>query len=226
MYRFFARNGLPLSPVVRPPVHSLAEALAYLHALPNATRWPLYLKMCHLTAGSASSTRALPSREHVLERMGELEAHVRAKCTARHPNLCRVSGRTGCRRRRAPRPASSRALALTARAAHQPPCSQVGRGAGRHVAGVAAAAQPADVHDPQGALRAARGRRRAGRRRGRAVGDEGGRALRPRLLGQPGGRDGGHRHAASAHAPPPPHPTPPTPRPSPPRRALSPAAPA
>ena len=28
MYRFFARNGLPLPPVVRPPVHTLPEALA------------------------------------------------------------------------------------------------------------------------------------------------------------------------------------------------------
>jgi len=49
MYRYFTRNGLPMAPLFDLPTRDLEGSSAYLRALLNNTRWPVFVKMCHLT---------------------------------------------------------------------------------------------------------------------------------------------------------------------------------
>lgn len=98
MYRFFNRSGLPYSAILAEwsGPRAMAAELTQLRVR-NATshassvfdrheagsRWPLFLKCCHLTQGSMQSTRALKSRAWLEKNVDEVLRWAAEKFEAR-----------------------------------------------------------------------------------------------------------------------------------------------
>jgi len=76
MNRFFKRNKMPMVPVTnvwRQP-HSFMSDLQAISK--SAKRWPLFIKFCHLTQGSAHGTRLIPSADWLEKNWGEIRKWV------------------------------------------------------------------------------------------------------------------------------------------------------
>jgi len=81
MMRFFMGNELP----VVPPIEIYDSTAAVVHALRSGelfvkiTKWPIWIKACHLTQGSAKATRMLKSEQWIRDNIDELEDWIHAK---------------------------------------------------------------------------------------------------------------------------------------------------
>mmetsp|Transcript_48374 Transcript_48374/g.80227 ORF Transcript_48374/g.80227 Transcript_48374/m.80227 type:complete len:558 (+) Transcript_48374:75-1748(+) len=91
MFRFLKRNRLPIPPILGQwsDKSKFLSALFTASAFTNNTRWPVFIKFCHLTQGSACSTRAIPSLEYVRDNWAELKEFVEQKWVMRADDLTR-----------------------------------------------------------------------------------------------------------------------------------------
>eukprot|EP00754_Rhynchopus_humris_P041532 Rhum_TRINITY_DN2508_c0_g1::Rhum_TRINITY_DN2508_c0_g1_i1::g.7397::m.7397 len=74
MYRFFQRAGLPHVPVVsvfmdRKQINALAVSGEMFR---NVTKWPVFIKACHLTQGSMSAVMKIESKEWAVRHSAEV----------------------------------------------------------------------------------------------------------------------------------------------------------
>eukprot|EP00041_Stephanoeca_diplocostata_P027204 m.746217 g.746217 ORF g.746217 m.746217 type:complete len:451 (+) comp23133_c1_seq9:329-1681(+) len=74
MYRFIQLNKLPHCPMIGywSTKEAFVQAISDGTAMANATRFPVFLKTCHLTQGSSKSTRPLPSAAWAAENADNL----------------------------------------------------------------------------------------------------------------------------------------------------------
>lgn len=91
MYRFFERNRLPSLPMlgVWTDKSEFLAAAKDGSAFAKATKWPLFVKFCHLTQGSAYSVRLIKSRQWVVDNWDEFELFVHEKWAYRPDDLTR-----------------------------------------------------------------------------------------------------------------------------------------
>lgn len=76
MTNFFVKNNLPVPPVIN-TWDDREKFLADLRSgamVSGVTKWPVFLKFCHLTQGSAHSVRPVPSAKWLNENVREVEA--------------------------------------------------------------------------------------------------------------------------------------------------------
>lgn len=85
MSSFFQRNGLPMVPILRNWTNQqqFIADLASGAAVANVNQWPIFIKFCHLTQGSARSVRAVPSAKYLRENIDELQLWINEKWSMR-----------------------------------------------------------------------------------------------------------------------------------------------
>ena len=78
MTNFFVRNQLPTPPLLRhwDDRESLLAELRSGAAVAKVAQWPVFLKFCHLTQGSAHSVRPVPSAKWLRDNLAEVEAWI------------------------------------------------------------------------------------------------------------------------------------------------------
>jgi len=81
MYRFFERNSVPMNSILNhwTSKEKIIDDIVSGEALRNVQQFPVFLKCCHLTQGSAKSVLPLKSREWVKEHTDELVDWLKAK---------------------------------------------------------------------------------------------------------------------------------------------------
>lgn len=92
MYRFFGRAKLPTARVlgVWTSLPAFLRDLQSGSAFSSVTSWPIFLKTCHLTQGSAGSVRPLPSAAWVQGNWEELVNWLWRKWTQRGDDIGRL----------------------------------------------------------------------------------------------------------------------------------------
>ena len=91
MYKFVARNQLPMVPVFGYYYRQqdFMRAVRSGAAFANATRWPVYIKFCHLTQGSALAVRRIQSYEWLVAHWDEIAGWIDRKWNLRADDLTR-----------------------------------------------------------------------------------------------------------------------------------------
>lgn len=81
MYRWLQRNNIPIAPLLGMWNNSqqLIDDIKSEHAFAKTTKWPVFLKCCHLTSGSAKSVMRLKSLAWTKEHYAEVEEFILAK---------------------------------------------------------------------------------------------------------------------------------------------------
>jgi len=83
MSSFFERNQLPMVAILRnwTDHRNFTADMRSGAAVRDVTTWPIFIKFCHLTQGSARSVRAVPSAKWLADNIEELEGWVSEKWT-------------------------------------------------------------------------------------------------------------------------------------------------
>ena len=91
MYKFLTRNRLPMVPVFGYyyEQQQFLTAVRSGSAFANTTRWPVYIKFCHLTQGSALSVRRIQSYESLVAHSDEIALWIDRKWNQRADDITR-----------------------------------------------------------------------------------------------------------------------------------------